>query len=712
MINRKPQRMSKRTLVTSALPYANGPLHLGHLAGAYLPADIYVRYQRLMGKDIVWVCGSDEHGAAITIRAKKEGISPQAIIDKYHSLNKKTFAKLGISFDYYHRTSAPLHHETSQGIFKKLYEKGDEFEVREEEQYYDPKFDQFLADRYITGTCPRCSFEAAFGDQCENCGADLSPKELINPKSTLSGSTPELRTTKHWYFKLDKHENWLREWIKDGVLDGEQHHDPKKWKNHVLGQCLSWLDDGLRPRAITRDLDWGIKVPLEEAAGKVLYVWFDAPIGYISSTRQWAKENGKNWEDYWKSSDSELIHFIGKDNIVFHCIVFPAMLKAHGEYNLPINVPANQFLNFEGQKFSKSRGWGIEQHVYLEEFKDFPNKEDALRYALIRNMPENRDSDFKWDEFIDFHDKELADNLGNFINRVIVLTNKYFDGRIPEPSAEASQALAPALEILQRYQVSIEAFNFKSAVQHLMELSSYGNTYLQEAAPWKLFKDNPEDTRIADTMYNGLQIVTLLSVLCEPFVPFIAPKIRTLLGLEAAQNGDLKLLAEQLEKGAALLPSGKKIGEPTVLFPKINDRKDQSRLEIVNRQKEKLEKIMAAEKGPEREPVKAEIQFDDFVKLDFRTATIMEAEKVKKADKLLKLTLDMGLETRTVVSGIAEHYQPEAIIGQQVVVVANLAPRKLRGILSQGMILMAENDEGKLVFVSPSEPFGNGFTVR
>lgn len=521
-----------------------------------------------------------------------------------------------------------------------------------------------------------------------------------------------MRTTKHWYFKLDKHENWLREWIKIGVLDGQQHHDPKKWKNHVLGQCLSWLDDGLRPRAITRDLDWGIKVPLEEAEGKVLYVWFDAPIGYISSTRQWAQENGKNWEDYWKSSDSKLIHFIGKDNIVFHCIVFPAMLKAHGEYNLPINVPANQFLNFEGQKFSKSRGWGIEQHVYLEEFKDFPNKEDALRYALIRNMPENRDSDFKWDEFIDFHDKELADNLGNFINRVIVLTNKYFDGLIPAPSAEASQALTPAFEILKRYQESVESFNFKSAVQHLMELSSYGNTYFQEAAPWKLFKENPEDPRIADTMYNGLQIVTLLSVLCEPIVPFIAPKIRTLLGLEATQNGDLKTLAKRLEKGEALLPSGKKIGDPAVLFPKINDRKDQSRLVIVNRQKEQLEKIMAAEKGPEREPVKAEIQFDDFVKLDFRTATIMEAEKVKKADKLLKLTIDMGLETRTVVSGIAEYYQPEDIIGQQVVVVANLAPRKLRGILSQGMILMAENDEGKLVFVSPSEPFGNGFTVR
>lgn len=705
--------MSNKTLVTSALPYANGPLHLGHLAGAYLPADIYVRYQRLLGKDIVWVCGSDEHGAAITIRAKKEGISPQEIIDKYHTLNKNSFERLGISFDYYHRTSAPLHHETSQNFFTKLYEKGDEFEVRKEEQYYDEAFDQFLADRYITGTCPRCSFEAAFGDQCENCGSDLSPTELIDPKSTLSGTTPILRSTQHWYFKLDKHQDWLRDWIKNGILDGQQHHNPKKWKNHVLGQCLSWLDDGLRPRAITRDLDWGIKVPLEEAEGKVLYVWFDAPIGYISSTRQWAKENNKDWEAYWKSPDTQLIHFIGKDNIVFHCIVFPAMLKAHGDYNLPINVPANQFLNFEGQKFSKSRGWGIEQHVYLEEFKDFPNKEDALRYALIRNMPENRDSDFKWDEFVDFHDKELADNLGNFINRVIVLSNKYFEGLVPEINADLKTTLIPIREIVIKYQQAIEDFNFKAAVQHLMELSSFGNTYLQEAAPWKLFKANPEDPKIAETMFVGLQIVTLLSVLCEPFVPFIAPKIRHLVGLEPSKNGDLTELLDRLDKGEPVLPSGKKISQPEVLFPKINDRKDSSRLDIVNRQKGKLEKILAEEKAADREPLKDEIQFDDFVKLDFRTGTILAAEKVKKADKLLKLSVDMGLETRTVVSGIAEHYDPEKIIGQQVVVVANLAPRKLRGILSQGMILMAEDAEGKLVFVSPSEDnFGNGFVVR
>ncbi|GAB5553792.1 MAG: methionine--tRNA ligase [Saprospiraceae bacterium] len=704
--------MSQRILVTSALPYANGPLHLGHLSGAYLPADIYVRYQRLMGKDIVWVCGSDEHGAAITIRAKKEGISPQAIIDKYHTLNKSSFERLGIAFDYYHRTSAPLHHETAQDFFKHLYEQGDQFEVREDEQYYDEQFDQFLADRYITGTCPRCSFEAAFGDQCENCGSDLSPTELINPKSTLSGATPVLRTTKHWFFKLDKHQEWLREWIAEGKLDGIQHHDPKKWKNHVLGQCQSWLDDGLRPRAITRDLDWGIKVPVEGADGKVLYVWFDAPIGYISSTRQWAAEQGKDWEAYWKSPDTKMIHFIGKDNIVFHCIVFPAMLKAHGDYNLPVNVPANQFLNFEGQKFSKSRGWGIEQHVYLEEFANFPNKEDALRYALIRNMPENRDSDFKWDDFVDFHDKELADNLGNFINRVIVLTNKYFGGKLPQTTVQLSEALVDVQKIVAQYQSAIENFSFKSAAQLLMELSSFGNTYLQEAAPWKLYKANPDDPKIKESMFVSAQIVALLAVLCEPFIPFIAPRIRGLLGLDPTENGDLGTLLEKLEAGESLVPVGQQLGEATVLFPKIHDRKDSSRLELIQNQKAKLEAIIAAESAEEREPLKAEIQFDDFTKLDFRTGTITAAEKVKKADKLLKLTVDLGFEVRTVVSGIAEHYEADKVIGQQVVVVANLAPRKLRGILSQGMILMAENSEGKLVFVSPEAGFGNGFVVR
>lgn len=702
----------KRYLITSALPYANGELHLGHLAGAYLPADIYVRYLRLLGKDVVWVCGSDEHGAAITMRAKKEGISPKEIIDKYHELNKETFQRLGISFDYYHRTSEELHHETSQDFFLRLHEKGDEFEVRSTQQYYDREYDQFLADRYIKGTCPRCGHPDAYGDQCENCGSDLSPTELIDPVSTLSGNTPELRETKHWYFKLDKHEEWLREWIATGQLDGEQHHDPNQWKKHVVGQCLSWLDNGLQPRSITRDLDWGISVPLEGAEGKVLYVWFDAPIGYISSTKQWALENDRDWEIYWRDEDTALIHFIGKDNIVFHCIVFPAMLHAYGGYVLPRNVPANQFLNFEGQKFSKSRGWGIEQHAYLEEFADFPNKEDALRYALLRILPENRDSDFKWDEFVEYHDKELADKLGNFLNRVIVLTNKYYDGAVPEIGVDLRKALAEVITLTDNLTAELDAFSFKQAGLILIELSTYGNTYLQDVSPWKIWKEDPDSDVVKECILVSLQIAALISILCEPFIPFTSPRVREQLNLPPVKNGELQDVLDKLRSGKSLFPEGHKVGDADVLFPKINDRKDTSRLEIVNRQKDKLEAILAADRPPEREPVKPEIQYDDFAKLDLRTATITAAENVPKADKLLKLSLDMASEQRTVVSGIAEHYKPEEIIGRQVVVVANLAPRKLRGILSQGMILMAENAEGKLVFVSPESGFGNGWTVR
>ena len=704
--------MSKRYLITSALPYANGALHLGHLAGAYLPADIYVRFLRLMGKDVVWVCGSDEHGAAITIRAKKEGISPQAIIDKYHALNKNTFEQLGISFDYYHRTSAELHHETAQDFFLKLHERGGEFEEREQEQYYDEDYDQFLADRYISGTCPKCGHEEAFGDQCENCGSDLSPTELINPRSTLSGKTPVLRKTTHWYFKLDQHEQWLREWVSEGTLDGKKHHDAGAWKNHVIGQCLSWLDGGLQPRAITRDLSWGIPVPLERAKGKVLYVWFDAPIGYISATKQWAKENGKNWEDYWKSEDSQLIHFIGKDNIVFHCIVFPAMLKAYGDFNLPVNVPANQFLNFEGQKFSKSRGWGLEQHQYLEEFKDFPNKEDALRYALTRNMPENRDADFKWDEFVEFHDKELADNLGNFVNRVVVLSNKYFGGEVPQTDVNLKEALIHVREITDRVVRELERFSFRTAANAVMELSAWGNAYLQDAAPWALYKENPEDPAIKESMFIGLQVVALLSALTAPFIPFTSPKLRRLLALPELEAGDLETLLARLKAGEALLPAGHKIGEPELLFAKIRNRKDDSLLQIIERQKTKLQEIEQQEVAAEREPLKPVIEFDDFSKLDLRTGTIVAAEKMPKANKLLKLAVDMGNETRTVVSGIAKHYKPEELPGQPVVLVANLAPVKLRGVESQGMILMAEDQEGKLTFVAPPQGFGNGFTVR
>ncbi|MEO1623976.1 MAG: methionine--tRNA ligase [Bacteroidota bacterium] len=702
----------KKYTVTSALPYANGALHLGHLAGAYLPADIYVRYLRLLGKDVVFICGSDEHGAAITLRAKKEGISPREIIDKYHFLNKSSFERLGISFDIYHRTSDPLHYETAQAFFKKLYEDGGEFEVKTSEQYYDQSMEQFLADRYIKGECPKCGYAEAYGDQCENCGSALSPTELINPQSTISGSALELKETKHWYFKLNKHADWLRNWIKDGQLNGEQHHDVSQWKKHVVGQCLSWLDveGGLLPRSITRDLDWGIPVPLEDAEGKVLYVWFDAPIGYISATRQWAMDHGKDWEAYWKGDNVELVHFIGKDNIVFHCIVFPAMLKAHGDYALPLNVPANQFLNFEGQKFSKSKGWGIEQHEYLEEFKDFPNKEDALRYALIRNMPENRDSDFKWDEFTEYHDKELADNLGNFVNRVIVLTNKYFDGKVPAIDLDHENALQEVRRLVQQLCDEIEQFSFRAAVQTLMELSSYGNTYLQDASPWKIYKENPDSPIIKECMYVSLQITALLSILSAPFIPFTAAKLRGILALDDLDNGHLQQTLDALKAHQALLAAGHQIGKPELLFAKIHDRKDSSRLDLINRQKAKLEAILAAQ-APKHVPLKETIQYDDFSKLDLRTATIIAAEKMPKADKLLKLTVDVGFEKRTVVSGIAKHFEAEEIIGQRVLLLANLAGRKLRGVMSEGMILMSEDADGKLQFVAPSEQAGNGDVV-
>jgi methionyl-tRNA synthetase len=761
---------TKRYLITSALPYANGALHLGHLAGAYLSADIYVRYLRGMGCDVAFICGSDEHGAAITMRAKKEGITPQEIIDKYHELNKTTFQRLGISFDYYHRTSAPLHHETSQAFFKKLIDKGGELDERISDQYFDEAAGQFLADRYIVGECPKCGNPEAFGDQCERCGSSLSPNELINPRSALSGQPPVLKPTKHWYFRLDKHAAWLREWIENGVLDGAPHHDPETWKKHVVGQCLSWLNDeeGLRPRAITRDLDWGIPVPLPEAEGKVLYVWFDAPIGYISSTKQWAAEKGKSWEEYWKGDNVRLVHFIGKDNIVFHCIVFPAMLKAHGEFALPVNVPANQFLNFESRKFSKSKGWGIEQHEYLEEFAGFPNKEDALRWALIRNMPENRDSDFKWDEFTDYHDKDLADNLGNFINRVVTLTNSYFAGRTPEPPAGWAAKLAPVHALVQSLAADIEAFSFRTAAATLMEISSWGNQYLQDTAPWAVRKTDPEAPVIKECIFNSLQIVALLSALCEPFIPFTSLKIRRLLHLMPLKNGDLESFISRFTSGEALFLPGHTVEPPEILFAKINDRRDDSRLKIVERQKAKLEAVLAAESAvsslpstdnrppstdnrppspvprppstdnrppatdnrppstvhrppspvhrppstDNRPPMKEEIQYDDFAKLDIRTATILAAEPVPKADKLLKLTVDLGFEQRTVVSGIAEHFKPEEVVGRRVLLLANLAPRKLRGVESQGMILMAEDAEGKLGFVSAGEHWEAGFTVK
>lgn len=710
--------------MTSALPYANGPLHLGHLAGAYLPADLYARYMRLKGEDILWVCGSDEHGAAITLRAKKEGIDPREIIDKYHALNKNSFEELGISFDFYHRTSAELHHETSQDFFKKLLEKGDQFEVKTTEQYYDPEADQFLADRYIQGTCPNCSSDKAFGDQCENCGKDLSPTELINPVSTISGAKPELRETKHWFFQLDKHEAWLKEWIKTGEVDGVQLHDPRSWKKHVTGQCMSWLDGGLHPRSITRDLDWGIQVPVEGAEGKVLYVWFDAPIGYISATKQWALETGGDWEDWWKGDNSRLLHFIGKDNIVFHCIVFPAMLKAHGDYNLPENVPANQFLNFEGDKFSKSRGWGIELHEYLDTFKDFPNYRDAIRWALIRNLPEQQDADFTWDGFTEYYDKDLADKLGNFFNRVTVLTHKYYGGAVPELSVEnvaRTQVQSKVAEAVHAIGSHVEAYRFKDAATAFVELASYGNTYLQDAAPWTLYKNNPNDPAIAETMHNAAQIAAALALTATPFIPYAAEKLRAALNQAPAVNGDWQLALDALTAGRPLLAADHILGEAGVIFPKIEDRKDGSRKMVIDAQRAKLVKILAAKEAEaaasspaaaEREAFKSECTFDDFQKLDLRTATILSAEKVKKSSKLLHLTIDLGNEQRSVVSGIAKHFVPEDIVGKTVTCVVNLAPRKMAGVLSEAMILMGEDGEGNLQFVSPPEGFGNGWTVR
>ncbi|PPK88565.1 methionyl-tRNA synthetase [Neolewinella xylanilytica] len=714
-------------LLTSALPYANGPLHLGHLAGAYLPADIYARYLRLMGKDVLWVCGSDEHGAAITLRAKKEGIDPKQIIDKYHELNKHSFAALGISFDYYHRTSEPLHHETSQDFFRKLDQKGGEFIIRSTEQYYDPEFGQFLADRYIKGICPKCGFAEAYGDQCENCGSDLSPTELIDPVSVLSGAKPILRETKHWYFDLARHEEFLRTWIQEGTIDGEPQHDPRQWKKHVIGQCMSWLNEGLQPRAITRDLDWGISVPHPDAEGKVLYVWFDAPIGYISSTKQWCLENGRDWKDYWQNPDTELVHFIGKDNIVFHCLIFPAMLRAHGDYVLPKNVPANQFLNFEGDKFSKSRGWGIELHEYIEEFDAFPNGEDALRWALIRNLPEQSDADFTWDGFTEYYDKDLADKLGNFFNRVTVLTHKFFDGAVPAlaEAGAGAQVQSKIREATASIGSHIEAFRFKDAASAFVELASYGNTYLQDAAPWSLAKLDPEDPRIGTILFNCNQIAAALALLAHPFVPLVSAKLRTVLKQEVADNGDWAKTRDLLEAGKPLLEPGHLIGTAGVLFPKIVDRKDDTLQNLIQRQRDKLTAALERRDGAttltappatpqplERPAEKAEVSFDDFTKLDLRTATIVSAEAVKKSNKLLHLTIDLGGERRSVVSGIAKHFDPATLIGQPVVVVTNLAPRKMAGVLSEAMILMAEDADEKLQFVAPPAGFGNGWTVR
>ncbi len=680
----------KRYTVTSALPYANGPLHIGHIAGAYLPADIYVRYLRAQGKDVLYVCGSDEHGAAITIKAKKEGTTPKAIIDQYHELNKDTFERFGISFDIYHRTSADIHHKTSQEFFTTLYNQG-EFEEIESEQYYDEEFKQFLADRYITGTCPKCNHNSAYGDQCEKCGSSLSPTELINPISTLSGKAPVLKTTKHWYLPLDKYQPWLEKWLIEGKKG--------QWKSNVYGQCSSWLKEGLQPRAMTRDLDWGVDVPLDEAEGKKLYVWLDAPIGYISATKQWAEDNGKNWEDYWKTSEKEeddtcLIHFIGKDNIVFHCIIFPAILHAHGGYVLPENVPANEFLNLEGDKLSTSRNWAVWLNEYLDEF---PNKEDVLRYVLCATAPETKDNDFTWKDYQTRNNSELVAIYGNFVNRAVVLTHKFFDGKTPQagkPTAIDQEVLDELSKLPARIGESIEKYRFREALSLVMDVARLGNKYLADTEPWKLIKTDPE--RTATILNIGLQIAANLAIVSDPFLPRTGEKLRALL--------NLKELPWQEAGSPELLAAGHAIEKAALLFEKIED-------EVVEKQIEKLKKPETPVENTSVAPQKEEVAFDDFMKMDLRIGTILEAEKVPKSNKLLKFLVDTGMDKRTILSGIAKHYSPEEMVGKQVTLLANLPPRKIMGVESQGMILMAENEDGSLKLIQPNDLADNGAMV-
>lgn len=703
-----------RYLVTSALPYANGPLHIGHLAGAYLPADAFVRFLRLSDKDVVYVGGSDEHGAAIKIRALKEGRTPQEIVDKYHHLIKETFQKIGISFDIYHRTSEDLHHETSQDFFRTLYNNGS-FKEIESEQYFDTEANQFLADRFIVGECPKCGHDGAFGDQCENCGSTLSPTELISPKSTISGGEIELRKTKHWYLPLEDHEDWLRNFIVNGTIEGHEHHYAEEWKKHVVGQCKSWLDSGLQPRAITRDLDWGVDVPseIEGSEGKKLYVWMDAPIGYVSATREWARQNNKDWELYWKDDKTALVHFIGKDNIVFHCLIFPAILKAYGDFVLPHNVPANQFVNLEGQKVSTSKGWAVWVHEYLDEL---PDRQDELRYYGFKIMPELKDSDFTWKGYQDAVNNELVNNLGNFIHRVLVLTNKYYNGVVPvideSISINAPQEsglptwhdseLLDLFDKLHEYRSHIKAYDFRSALKILMEISTTGNQVLQYNEPWKQEKTDPDLVKVVLNL--GLQYVTALSVACRPFLPFTSDKLRKMLALPPIkEHGEFVDLMNTLSEGKHLISAGHKINKAQHLFSKIED-------EVIEAQVLKLRQTAPPSNG--QVPVKEAASFDDFAKLDLRTATITAAERIAKTDKLLKLTVDLGFETRTVVSGIAQSYEPNSLIGQDIVLVANLEPRKIRGVVSQGMILLAEDDKGKLGFVSPPEGWSKGDVVR
>ena len=707
---------SKRYTITAALPYTNGPVHIGHLAGVYVPADIYARYLRNTGNDVLYICGSDEHGVPITLKAKKEGVTPQDIVDKYHAIIKKSFSDFGISFDNYSRTSAKIHHETASEFFKKLYDEG-KFIEESSEQLYDAEANQFLADRFVVGTCPKCGNEESYGDQCESCGTSHNATDLINPKSAITGNAPTTKVTKHWYLPLDTYEKWLREWIVEGHKND--------WKTNVLGQVKSWLDDGLKPRAVTRDLDWGIPVPVEGAEGKVLYVWFDAPIGYISSTKEWAEREGKDWEPYWKDENTKLVHFIGKDNIVFHCIIFPAMLKAEGSYILPENVPANEFLNLEGNKISTSKNWAVWLHEYLE---DFPDKQDVLRYALTASAPETKDNDFTWKDFQARNNNELVAIFGNFINRVVVLTNKYYEGIIPEPN-EFSDVDNETLEKLQKFPSiiasSIERYRFREASQELMNLARLGNKYLADAEPWKQIKTDPE--RVKTIMYIALQIAAGLAVVCEPFLPFTSEKLKGILNIRHYEKSSDEVISSKNEIATTqkyesrnddlkwndvatkeeLIAANHKIGKAALLFAKIEDEEIQAQLN-------KLEATKLANEVENKvvEPQKETIEFDDFTKLDMRVGTIIEAIKVPKTKKLLQLKVDVGIDVRTIVSGIAESFKPEEIIGQKVTVLVNLAPRKLKGVESQGMILMTDTPDGKLAFIEPeNDSVANGEQV-
>jgi len=688
-----------RYTITAALPYTNGPIHIGHLAGVYVPADIYARYLRLTGNDVAYICGSDEHGVAIPMRAKKEGVSPQDIIDKYHGIIKQSFLDFGISFDNYSRTSSEIHHKTASEFFIDLHEKG-EFIEEVTEQLYDAEANQFLADRFVVGTCPKCGFEESYGDQCENCGTSHNGTDLINPKSAITGNVPTVKETKHWFLPLDKHESFLREWI----LGGHKND----WKTNVLGQVKSWIDDGLRPRAVTRDLDWGIPVPVDGGEGKVLYVWFDAPIGYISSTKEWAAREGKNWEDYWKNENTKLVHFIGKDNIVFHCIIFPSMLKAHGDYILPENVPANEFLNLEGNKLSTSKNWAVWLHEYLE---DFPNQQDVLRYTLTANAPENKDNDFTWKDFQAKNNNELVAIFGNFINRVVVLTNKYYQGIIPSPGefTEVDEdTLAAIKDFPKSIGKSIQRYRFREASQELMNLARLGNKYLADEEPWKVIKQDEE--RVKTIMYVALQIATALAVVSEPFLPFTSDKLKKILNIASNPLSDQNSWNDVSEKDILIL-AGHQIGKAELLFSKIEDKTVEIQLEklaATKRENEQANTSTSSAQDKLIEPQKETIAFEDFTKLDMRVGTILEAVKVAKTKKLLQLKVDVGIDVRTIVSGIAESFSPEDIIGQQVTVLTNLAPRKIRGVESQGMILMTDTPNGKLAFVEPEQKVTNG----